>query len=180
MKLFGIGVNKTGTKTLGECFKILGYKNKSFDDSLLKCYATGDHQGIFKVCDLYDSFEDWPWPLLYRDFDVHYPGSKFILTQRKSSETWFKSLCKHAELTGPTEARKIVYGFEMPHDHKEYHIKFYLDHNAEVMDYFKHSPEKLLIVSWENGDGWPELCNFLKYSQIPDSLFPHKNKSLTN
>ncbi|MCX6267473.1 MAG: sulfotransferase family protein [Bacteroidetes bacterium] len=177
MKLFGVGLNKTGTKTLGECFKTFGFNNKSFDLELLQSFSRGDFQEIYRTCDHFDSFEDWPWPLLYREFDLHYPGSKFILTQRKDPETWFASLCKHADMTGPTEARKIAYGFEMPHNHKSHHIDIYRKHNADVIHYFKDTPEKLLVVSWERGDGWAELCKFLGYDKMPDTPFPHKNKS---
>jgi hypothetical protein len=177
MKVFGVGLNKTGTKTLGECFRTFGYKNRSFDMDLLKCYSTGDYQTIISECELFDSFEDWPWPLLYKEFDTNFPGSKFILTKRKDPETWYNSLCRHANLTGPTEARKIVYGYEMPHDHKEHHINIYIKHNADVIKYFKDRPEKLLVVSWENGNGWAEICNFLKHDEIPVIPFPFKNKS---
>lgn len=179
MKVFGTGLNKTGTKTLGECFKILGLNNTSFDLKLLQDFSRGDYQEIFKVSDIFDSFEDWPWPLLYREMDHCYPDSKFIMTERKDPETWFNSLCRHAELTGPTEARKIVYGYEMPHDYKDHHISFYLKHHTGVLNYFKNTPEKVLFVSWDKGDGWLELCNFLKCREIPDRPFPHKNKSHT-
>jgi len=177
MKLFGIGLNKTGTKTLGECLTVLGFRNKSFDLNLMLAFSRGDFNEIFMICDEFDSFEDWPWPLLYRELNSHYPDSKFILTQRKDPETWYKSLCRHADLTGPTQARKIVYGYEMPHKHKDHHINFYVKHNAEVIQYFKDTPEKLLVVSWENGDSWKELGDFLKVNDIPKRPFPHKNKS---
>lgn len=177
MKVFGIGLNKTGTKTLGECFRILGYNNKSFDLKLLKAVARRDFYELFATCDLYDSFEDWPWPLAYQELNDHYPDAKFILTQRDDPETWYASLCKHAELTGPTEARKIVYGSEMPHLHKDHHLDFYQRHNADVIAYFKNFPDKLLVVSWENGNGWMEICNFLHINDVPGCPFPHKNRS---
>ncbi len=177
MKLFGIGLNKTGTKTLGECFTILGFKNKSFDLDLLRSWFAGDVDAILRAADQFDSFEDWPWPMLFREFDQAYPDAKFILTLRKDSDTWYDSLCKHADLTGPTEARKIVYGHEMPHNHKGHHIDFYLDHNESVVYHFRNRPEKLLVVSWENGDGWDKLCNFLHCPQVPGIPFPHKNSS---
>jgi hypothetical protein len=178
MKLFGSGLNKTGTKTLGECFRMLGFNNTSYNLNLLKAYASGDFAEIYNTCDHFDSFEDWPYPLLFREFDQYYPDSKFILTLRKDPETWFASLCKHAEMTGPTEARKLVYGYEMPLQNKEHHIRFYLNHQYEVIDYFKDRPGKLLVVSWENGDGWKELCPFLGVVNTPEIPFPHKNKSI--
>jgi hypothetical protein len=177
MKVIGIGLNKTGTKTLGECMKILGLRNKSYDFDLLKDFSEDNHKNLFDSMDQYDSFEDWPWPLMYKEFDKRYPDAKFILTLRKDPQTWFESLCRHALHTGPTEARKIVYGYEMPLQNEEHHIRFYMDHHRDVMAYFKNRPGKLLVVSWDNGDGWEALCSFLNHSPAPEVPFPHKNKS---
>ena len=35
-------------------------------------------------------------------------------------------------------------------------INTYNQHNLEVVEYFKGREEKLLQISWENGDGWSE------------------------
>ncbi len=110
----------------------------------------------------YDSFEDWPWPLIYKGIDEAFPEAKFILTTRQCPDVWFASLCRHAERHGPTIFRKLIYGFEMPHSHKREHIHYC-------------NPSKLLEVCWENGDGWEELSNFLALPS-PDIPFPHTNK----
>lgn len=114
MKVFGIGLNKTGTKTPGACFTTMGFRNKSYDMKLLRDYSIRNIENTIRVTADYDSFEDWPWPLVYKELDAHYDDAKFILTIRKSPEVWFESLCKHADRTGPREARRIVYGYTMP------------------------------------------------------------------
>lgn len=177
MKVFGIGLNKTGTKSLGHCFTILGYNNKSFDAHLLNCWKIGNIQTIFDCCEVYDSFEDWPWPLVYKELDQKYPDAKFILTLRRDPETWYNSLCRHSELTGPTEARKFVFGYDMPGGHKERHIEYYVNHQESVTHYFKNRKEKLLTVTWENGDGWPQITSFLKSTINPTQPFPYLNRS---
>lgn len=154
-----------------------GLKNKTYDLDLLKSYAAGDYKSILHVTEFFDSFEDWPWPLLYKEFDNKYPEAKFILSIRSSDETWFESLCHHAEKTGPTEARKIVYGYPMPKENPEYHKTFYNNFNQRVWDYFSDRPSKLLTVCWENGDGWQQLCSFLGFP-VPDVAFPHINKGV--
>jgi hypothetical protein len=176
-KVFGIGLNKTGTKTLGMCFSILGFKNKSYDLTLLESYHKGALQDIFEVTDQYDSFEDWPWPLIYRQLDFRYPDAKFILTIRISPEKWFESLCRHAVRTGPTVAREIAYGYQMPMENPGHHVDFYNNHNRSVMEYFKDRPDKLLIANWESEGNWELLCRFLNCSLVPDVPFPHENKS---
>jgi hypothetical protein len=175
MKIFGIGLNKTGTKTLGECFKVFGFNNKSFDMGLLLEVSRGNLDGVFNAIDMFDSFEDWPWPLLYKQLDIIYKDAKFILTVRKDPQTWFESLCRHAERTGPTEARKIAYNHEMPHKHEADHIQIYNRHNEEVGNYFFGREGKLLRICWEDGDGWGELAHFLNLP-IPVIPFPHKNQ----
>lgn len=176
MKVFGIGLNKTGTKTLGSCFKTFSLKNKSYDKQLLLEYSRGNKEPIFQVSDAFDSFEDWPWPLLYRDFDKRYPDAKFILTVRKDPRIWFESLCRHADRTGPTRVRKIVYHHAMPHQHREEHIQIYNRHNEEVATYFRGRENKLLTLCWENGDHWEKLAIFLGLP-VPDAPFPHKNRA---
>jgi hypothetical protein len=175
MKVFGIGLNKTGTKTLGVCLNQLGYAHKSVDRPAFELFKKGDINGLFNIIDKYDSFEDWPWPLIYKEVDEKYPDSKFILTIRKTPESWFKSLCRHADYTGPTEFRKHIYGYEMPRKHKQHHLDFYDKHVKDVTDYFKSQPEKLLIVCWENGDGWEKLSSFLGFD-CPNVPLPHTNK----
>lgn len=175
-KIFGIGLNKTGTKTLGTCFRIFGFRNMSFDLHLLQEYAVGNLSAIFKVSDSYDTFEDWPWPLLYKEFDQRYPDAKFILTLRKDPQAWFESLCRHAERTGPTKARELVYHHAMPHHHREDHLSIYSRHNDDVLKYFKGRHGKLLQVCWEDGDEWEKLAVFLGLP-VPGTPFPHENPS---
>ena len=176
MKIIGIGLNKTGTTTLGVCLRQWGFKHISCNKEAFDLWKTGDYPALLKWVEAFDSFEDWPWPLIYREIDQAFPGCKFILTRRKDEKTWFKSLCKHAERTGPTEFRKRIYGYEMPEGHEAEHIRFYRAHNEAVRTYFEQRPGDLLEVCWEEGDGWRELAGFLGYP-LPDIPFPHANKT---
>ncbi|NOX62729.1 MAG: hypothetical protein GXP42_12405 [Chloroflexi bacterium] len=169
-------MNKTGTTSLGLCLQQLGFRHTSFDLDLLRAYCQGDVERLFQVADAYDSFEDWPWPLAFRELDERYPQAKFILTVRKDSETWLRSLLSHAKRTGPTEARKLVYGYAMPQGHEIEHIRIYETHNAEVQRHFQDRPDKLLVVCWETGSGWPELGRFLGV-ETPSGPIPHANKA---
>lgn len=176
-KVFGIGMHKTGTSTLGSCLKTLGYTPTiSHNLEALKYWRGNDLEKLWPIIDVYRGFEDWPWPLMYQQLYERYPNSKFILTKRLSTEKWYSSLAKHAKRYGPTEHRKLVYGYGMPEENKPYHLNFYEQHNREVMDFFqKNAPEKLLVVCWERGDNWTQLCDFLKKPQ-PNEPFPHLNQ----
>lgn len=178
-KVFGIGLNKTGTKTLRHCLQFLGYRHLSYDFDCLVLFQEKKYDRLFEIIDLHDSFEDWPWPLMYELLDSRYPGSKFILTERTDPETWYESLRKHAERTGPTEFRKRIYGYYMPDENKQAHTEYYKKHNNAVRDYFSSAPSSLLNVCWENGDRWGELCEFLE-KPVPDIPFPHLNRSPVN
>jgi hypothetical protein len=175
MKIIGVGLNKTGTKTLGACFRILGYNHISCNEVAFDLWRKKNIDDLMKIALVYDSFEDWPWPLLFREFDAYFPGSKFILTTRKDSETWYKSLCNHAVYSGPTEYRKAIYGEYMPHGHKDKHITFYESYNQDVRFFFQSRPQDFLEVCWETGDNWENLCTFLQLP-VPDVAFPHANK----
>jgi len=176
VKVVGIGLNKTGTTSLGECMVHWGLKHISCNQDAFNLWRDDKYTELLEWVAKYDSFEDWPWPLIYKLIDDKFPGSKFILTRRKDAETWFKSLCQHANRTGPTEYRKYIYGHEMPHEHKEEHIKLYLNHLESVREYFKDRPSDFLEVCWEDGDGWSALSRFLGF-ELPGVEFPHANKS---
>ena len=54
-------------------------------------------------------------------------------------------------------------------------IERYKKHNEEVEQYFRDRLQDILFVSWEEGAGWKELCEFLG-KDIPNEPFPHANK----
>lgn len=174
-KVFGVGLGKTGTTTLGVALMRLGYRHCGFDKQLVADYADGRSDRLMAVADRFDSFEDFPWPLMYRDLDQRYPGSRFVLTVRRSSRVWYDSLCRHAVRTGPSAEKEVAYGYPDPRGHEKHHVWLYEEHNRRLRQYFADRPGQLLVACWEAGDGWPELCSFLGRA-IPDAPFPHANK----
>jgi hypothetical protein len=177
MKIFGIGLNKTGTTTLGKALEILEFsKHISFDLGLTKKWYRGDIAELIDKAKDYNNFEDWPWPLVYKEMSEKYPNSKFILTTRKSSDIWYESLCKHSLKTGPSEFRKMIYGYSMPQKYKSEHINFYNLHNESARDFFINQDDRFKEICFENGEGWEKLCGFLN-KEVPETPFPHLNKS---
>ncbi len=179
-KVFGIGWAKTGTSTLGRCFEILAFNHQSQNLQLVKDIAKNDISRILKLAEKKDTFEDWPWIILYKELDIAFPNSRFILTKRDSGK-WIQSyrnmLAEQGEVSEElNEIRRILYGLPFPHVLDEQLVARYEKHNSEVAYYFRNRSDQLLLVDWERGDGWKELCEFLG-KDIPNKRFPHVNKS---
>ncbi len=174
MKVVGAGMNKTGTKTLGACLRFWGLSNVSWSHAAFELWRAGAVGELLDILERHDSCEDWPWPLVFREIDARFPGSKFVLTRRSSAAVWFDSLCRHADRTGPTEFRRAIYGHAMPRGHEADHVRVYEAHNAAVRAHFASRPGSLLEICWEEGQGWPELAAFLG-RPCPDLPLPHEN-----
>lgn len=178
MKIIGIGLNKTGTKTLAHYLRRLGFNNHTFDLDAFKQYQRGDIAGLLKKMEQFDSFEDWPWPLFYKEIDAHFPDARFILTTRATPDIWYRSLCNMAVRIGPLdEYEQHIYGYAMPQGHRDEHVQFYNRHNAEVEAHFNDRPTKLLKLCWDNGDSVDKLINFLGVEDAPDLPPRHINRS---
>lgn len=178
-KVFGIGWAKTGTTTLAEALKILGYDHYTQDMCLVDDMMVGNYKNIQKVVDNFESFDDWPWIILYKQLDMLYPHSKFILTIR-DSKSWVKSYRNMLRNEGisseySNRVRSFLYNLDFPHVSDEQLVERYAYHIQEVKSYFQYRLNDLLIVDWSKGDEWEKLSKFLD-KEIPDSSFPHKNR----
>ena len=57
---------------------------------------------------------------------------------------------------------------------EEIYLERFRRHEREVREYFADRPDDLLVVDWEQGDGWSELTRFLK-KPTPNARFPWAN-----
>ena len=175
-KIFCIGFHKTGTTSLEMALRKLGYRVKGSFGTKDPDIASKVHELAFAMVDEYDAFEDNPWPILYRELDQRFAGSKFILT-RRPTENWIRSQVKDFATT-ETPMRRWIYGENAgcPAGNEDTYIARYERHNREVQQYFARRPADLLIIDLPNDDGWSRLCPFLG-QPIPDEPFPHANKA---
>ncbi len=181
-KVFCIGLGKTGTTSIGDALELLGMKRltwrRPLSAALMRAVARGDFPRLFETAYAYDALEDFPWPLVYRELDAHFPNAKFILTVRKDPAAWLSALTW--QTVGKSRRRlaayKQIYGYHYPHENPQAFIDYYAKHAEQVTQYFadKH-PGKLLELCFERGDGWNELCPFLELP-VPDVPFPHSNR----
>lgn len=174
-RVVGIGLNKTGTKTLRACLREWGYRHRTYDREAFASLESGDVEGVLDSMDDFDSFEDWPWPLLYREIDARYPDARFVLTTRADADTWYRSLCKMTVRIGPLDVEEPVYGHAMPQGHRSEHIEFYERHNREVRAHFADRPGKLIEICWERDGSADRLADFLGEPRL--DLLPHVNHS---
>lgn len=173
----GIGLNKTGTKTLRHCLNEWGYRTFTAHEQAFNRYLAGDVDGVLDSMEGYDAFEDWPWPLVFREIDERFPAAKFVLTVRRDASTWFRSLCKMAVRMGPLRTyEQPIYGFSMPQGHRAEHIAFYERHNAAVREHFRDRPDKLLEICWEADDSADALAAFLGEPSLLSAV-PTVNRS---
>lgn len=173
-KVFCIGFHKTGTKSLGQALKTVGYRvtgpNGVKDDNI----ADNVYSLVHELVKQYDAFQDNPWPIIYKDLDKQYPHSKFIYTYREP-QSWIKSLVSHFG-SKETAMRKWIYGYGSPVGNEEVYLKRFQDHHNDVAKYFQNRSKDLLIMNLEEGDGWEKLCPFLGVAS-PAKPFPHINKA---
>ena len=202
-KIFCIGLNKTGTTSLKvemQKLKITVGNQRAFE-RLFDDWVQRDFRRIIKKCRNAQFFQDAPFsfPYTYVAMDIAFPGSKFILTLRKNAEEWYDSLIRfHSKLWGngnlpPTaddlkKANYIYKGFPFHskmHLHnvsendpynKDSLIDYYVTHNKNVKDYFRHRSNDLLIINLKEKDSYVRFCKFLDIEQTKEH-FPWENKT---
>lgn len=157
--IFGIGLARTGTKSISRAMQMLGYKSK---------HGIKQLEGIQQYEFVNDIFVGGRWEFL----DYAFPGSKFIMTMR-DIDSWLKSFrtrkLKRYSSLERKHMRFLVlgaYGYDEP----RLRIGYY-EYCAKVYRHFLHVPNQLLVMNVVNGDGWEKLCPFLG-KDIPDLAFP--------
>ncbi|HET6806880.1 MAG TPA: sulfotransferase [Frateuria sp.] len=173
-KVFCIGFHKTGTTSLAVALQTLGYRVTGPNGVQDPDIATNVHRMAYELVEKYDAFQDNPWPIIYKDLDQRYPGSKFIFTVRET-QSWINSQVKHFG-TRETAMRKWIYGVGCPQGNEAIYTRVFDQHNREVLEHFRGRPDDLLVLDLPKGDGWDKLCPFLG-KPVPGIPFPHANKA---
>ncbi len=171
-KLIGVGMHKTGTKSLAQALRILGYRVAGpfgVDDPDIESHALAKALPLLREV---DAVQDNPWPLLYRQIDELFPGSKFVLTVRHPDD-WIDSVVRHFGGKS-TPMRTWIYGVGDPLGNEDRYLDIYNKHNHELDEYFAGRSDHYLRINFSNGQGWPELCTFLDRT-APQVAFPHEN-----
>ncbi|HUD11452.1 MAG TPA: sulfotransferase [Candidatus Saccharimonadia bacterium] len=185
-RVFGIGLHRTGTTSLHEAFKKIGFDSFHWgvgEAPLIWHEMNG--LGRSKTLEQWYALSDLPIPLFYKKLDEVYKGSKFILTIRDEVD-WLQSVKRLWDYKhNPSRYIWDVYPFSnqihtVLYGQKDFDALIFLEryrrHNAEVKEYFKDRPEDLLVMNMDAGGGWPALCMFLKLP-VPSIPYPRMNRS---
>jgi hypothetical protein len=160
-----------------------------------------DFRRIIQYCETAEAFQDIPFSLdyTYQILDYAFPGSKFILTVRNSADEWYQSVIRfHALITGakgrPTvddlisypsphgkgwlwRVQQKVYGVNEKNLYDEtLYQQYYLNHNRQILEYFKFRPNDFLVLNLSNSLAMQSLCEFLDI-QYTGQKMPHLNQS---
>lgn len=204
-RIFCIGMNKTGTTSLMDEFKRLGYSvapQERGERYFPECMGEGTDE-FWEYCDMHQFFQDIPFsiPKFYRGIDCRYTGSKFILTVRDSSEQWYESLTRfHTKLPHIPSQEKLPSVMDLKiskyirpgwfydihktlfdiEDNDPYNrdilIRTYEEHIMDVKEYFKDRESDLLILNLGEEGSYQKFLKFLNIDS-PYSEFLHKNTS---
>lgn len=202
-KAFCVGLNKTGTTSTELALNQLGYTlgDQTQGELLLEAWSKRNFKPIIDLAYTADAFQDVPFslPYTYQALDQHFPNGKFILTIRDSAEQWRESMIRfHSKLWAdgvrtPTEedlktanyiyegypwfARQLIYNVPPtdPYNQKSL-IEHYHRHNQNVQEYFRHRPNKLIVINVSCKSDYLKMCNFLDKKAVGDN-FPWLNSS---
>ena len=185
MKVFGIGLSKTGTTSLGNALRRLGLHVLDWDNFITR-------ELISEVdVPLFEGFTDIPLAGHFEEFYQRFERSRFIYTTRPVL-SWKDSMLRHwrrnyglddfleirAQLGAPDH---FAFGQEFSDLHRSLYFdhagfeQAYRVHDERVRRFFRDKPtDRFLEFDVFAGDGWQKLCNFLG-KPIPDGSFPMDN-----
>lgn len=169
-KIFIIGMNKTGTTSVGSALKMLGfdhfsaYLNKRPD--VVGWFHKDKIDRLIWWASKFDSFDDGPWNKIQmiERLDEKFAGSKFVLLHREKTsyiKSYLTYFAKRPSVVTLTDEELIW--------------EEYCNHRQAVLDYFKGKESQLLDVAVNDSQGFQKLTNFLGMEAI-DEAFPHLNK----
>jgi hypothetical protein len=177
MRVFGLGLSKTGTKSLNAALQLLGFDVRHYpiDMTTAREVVGNRPYSILRRC---DGLTDLHAAVRFRTLDARYPGSKFVLTTREKA-SWLDSCRRHFEISRPENwrephrsmliaLRRQAYGV-VQYDAERLSLA-YDRHVESVLNHFAGRSD-LRVVDIPAGDGWDMICPFLGKPE-PNEPFP--------
>lgn len=172
MKIFGLGLSRTATRSLTVALAELGF--------IAVHYPTPpNRKGVLTAAEKYDALTDTPVIPWYKELYELYPEARFILTWRDKQD-WINS-CEHffhnigtPSLKWRKLLHKKVYRTTKAFDKKLF-LKVRKEHHEDVEMFFRNKRDQLLILRVFAGGGYKQLCPFLGVETL-DKPFPHTKR----
>jgi hypothetical protein len=176
-KIFCLGAFRTGTVSLGQALRILGYKvcgnHPKLREGWERFKDTRDMAPYEQLLKKFDVLVQQPVATRFHELFAHYPNAKYILTTRNVTDwlfsravlhmhTWFDLGLYHDNAFSPNNARK-----------------WFENHNRCVCEQAEIHvrPENFMEMDITAGDGWDKLCGFLGCDVPHRTDFPRANSS---
>ena len=181
VKIFCIGLNKTGTISLHQALTTLGFSSLHWGGPPSRQAverAIREGTPLLEYLGDYDAYSDIQRLSVSFDLlDQQYPGSRFVLTTR-DIEGWIDSRRRHVERNRERKARGDYDGTFLEIEPDRWRDQF-LEHHARVEEYFRDR-DNLLVMRVTEGDGYEVLCPFLGVPAL-NSPFPwsHRDPSVS-
>lgn len=180
LKVFGIGLNKTGLTSVLMLFIRAGIKSEGRNRKMHELFNQGRYSEILRHYDDLSFTCDYPVPLMYKLALKRYgKNARFILTVRRDSKEWYESLLRHNALAHPLKNKhRWTHKRYYPHGFAKEHRAYYDRHVSEVKRYFKEhdAEEQLLVLSVAEIGAVKRIEDFLGIKFGTD-VMPHENRS---
>lgn len=176
-RIFGIGMNKTGTISLHEALTTLGYRSLHWGGPEVRRVverARDEGRGLVDDFPEVDAFSDvWCLSENFALLDRQYPGSRFVLTTRPLDD-WVESRRKHVARNVARRETGEYTGDFLTVDVEAWTADYERHHDA-VARYFEGRAD-LLVLRIAEGDGYELLCPFLGVA-VSDEPFPARHRA---
>ena len=177
-RIFGIGLNKTGTTSLHEAFRLLGHDSLHWGGPALRRFIEvsleSDEPLLSRLDPHLDAFSDIQvLSENYELLDRQFPGSRFVLTVRPLDE-WIESRRRHVEANQRRHAAGTYHGKFLEVDEPAWRAHW-TRHVEGVRTYFAGRDDFLELDLIACPD-WSPLCDFLGVAR-PATTFPWANRA---
>lgn len=176
-RIFGIGLNKTGTTSLHAALTILGFESLHWGGPAIReAVEAARDTGAPLLSNLdarYDALSDIEaLSTAFATLDRQYPGSRFVLTVRPVDE-WVDSRRRHVETNVLRKARGEYNGTFLVVEESAWREKWE-EHLGLVHAHFRGRHD-FLEMDLSSGSGWSPLCELLEVD-TPAASFPWANQ----
>jgi len=166
MKIFGIGLSRTGSLSLQHYMSESGYNSVHY-------FVKETLQEIIEFCKPYDFINDAPVSIYFEELSQAFPGSKFINTTRNLN-SWLKSCACHFAHDQHNQAalkyRGLLYGCKK-YNKANFTAAFYR-HKRKVSKFSKNNNVLTLPLELTAQRKIYLLKAFLGNYNLPSS-YPH-------